>query len=103
MRATSPRPVPPDPLELVGVVVAEQGSKALGSTPEMLLVPLTVCHQKPRKSRWIFCPEVLSHIFLAEKPAIVVEVDEAIEHVHAVLGWDVTKEVAVWVGPKDPW
>ena len=40
---------------------------------------------------------------MAEKPAIVVEVDEAIEHVHAGHGWDVTKEVAVGVGPKDLW
>ena len=96
-------PVPTDPLELIGVVVAEQCSKALGSTPEVLLVPMAVCNQQLSESRWILCPEVFTHRFLAEKPAIVVEVDEAIERVHAVHGWDVTKEVAVLVGSKNPW
>ena len=72
-------PGPSDLLELIGVTVAEQGSEALGSTPEVLLVPLTVFYQQLSESRGIFCPEVLGHLLLAEKPAIVLEVDEAIE------------------------
>ena len=94
---------PTDPLELIGIAMAEQSSKALGSTPEVLLIPLTIPDQQLSESRGIFCPEAFGHLLLAEEPAIVVEVDEAIEHVHAVHGWDVTKEVAAGVGSKNLW
>ena len=77
------KPVPPDPLELIRVVVAEKSSQALGRASEVLLVPLTVRHQEISQFSWILCPELLSHRLLAEEPAIVVEVDELIEHVHA--------------------
>ena len=77
------KPIPPDPLELIGVVVAKKSSQALGRASEVLLIPLTVSHQKISQFSWIFCPKFPSHRPLAEKPAIVVEVDELIEHVHA--------------------
>ena len=76
-------PVPPDPLELIRVVVAKESSQALGRAPEILLIPLTVSHQKISQFSWILCPILPSHGLLAEEPAIVVEVDELIEHVHA--------------------
>ena len=81
--------------------MAKESSQALRSTPEVLLVPLTVGHQEISQVCWILCPIIPGHGPLAEKPAIIVEVDELVEHVHASYGWDVTEEVAVWVGSKD--
>ena len=43
------------------------------------------------------------HILLAEKPAVHVEAEHAIEHVHTVRDLNVPEEVAVWVGSKDSW
>ena len=94
-------PVPPDPLEPIGVVVAKERSQALRSTPEVLLIPLTVSHQELSQVCWILCPIIPGHRLLAEKPAIIVEVDELVEHVHAGHGRDVTEEVAVWVSSKN--
>ena len=45
-------PIPPDPLELTGVVVAQESSQALGGSPEVLLVPLTVSHQEISQWSW---------------------------------------------------
>ena len=63
--------------------MAKESSQALGRTLEVLLIPLTVRHQEISQFCWILCPIFPSHGLLAEKPAIVVEVDELIEHVHA--------------------
>ena len=93
--------VPPDPLELIGVVMAEESRQALGRSLEMLLIPLTVIHQQVSQGSWILCPILLNHGLLAEEPAIVVEVDELIEHVHACHFWDGTEEVAVGVGSEN--
>ena len=79
--------------------MAEQTGEHLGCPTEVLLIPLSVCRKQLSESCWILCPEVLVHILLAEKPAIHVEAEKAIEHVHAV-DIMVTKEVAVWVGSR---
>ena len=48
------------------------------------------------------CPELFLHILLAEKPAVHVEAEHAIEHVHAVrVSCHGPEEVAVWVGSKN--
>ena len=96
-------PVPSNALELWSVVVAEQTGKHLGCFAKVLLIPLNICHKQLSESCWILCPEVLVHTLLAEKPAIHVEAEDAIEHVHAVDIIMVTKEVAVWVGSKNGW
>ena len=77
-------PVPPDPLELIGVVVAKESSQALRSTPEVLLVPLTVGHQEISQVCWILCPIIPSHGLLAEKPAII---QAECRHAHAPWCW----------------
>ena len=71
----------------------------------MPMVPLAVRHQQLSESCWIFCPEVLlSQIPLAEEPAIVVEVDEAMLNISMRFSDGmVPEEVAVRVGPKDAW
>ena len=83
--------------------MAKQTGELLRCAPEVPLIPLAIGGQQLGESCWILCPEVLSHIFLTEKPTIVVEVDEAIEHVHAVLLRMVTKEVDGWVGWQNAW
>ena len=62
--------------------MAKQTRELLRCAPKVLIIPLAVRDQQLGESCWIVCPEVLSHISLTEKPTIVVEVDEAIEHVH---------------------
>ena len=85
------------------VVVAEQTGKHLGCPLKVLLIPLSVRRKQLSEGCWILCPEVLVHILLAEKRAIHVEAEEAIEHVHAVDIGMVTKEVAARVGSKNGW
>ena len=82
--------------------MAEESSQALGRALEVLLIPLTVIHQQVSQGSWILCPILLNHRLLAEEPAIVVEVDELVEHVHACNVSDGTEEVAVGVGSENP-
>ena len=52
---------------------------------------------------WAFHPELLAHCILLEEPAIQVEVEHGIEHVHALKVGQLLEEVAVWMGSKIGW
>ena len=81
--------------------MAEQHGEHLRHLAEVLLIPLEISNTHLCEICWILSPELFLHILLAEKPAVHVEAEQAIEHVHPAGNLNVLEEVAVWVGSKD--
>ena len=78
-------PVPPQITELLIIAVAKQRRDHLGHLTKVLLVPLGVPDKQLSEGCWLLwskTPPLLTFCF--EKPAIHVEAEHAIEHVHTL-------------------
>ena len=80
--------------------MAEQHCDHLRHLAKALLIPLDLLDKQLSEGCWILCQKIFLRLLLLEKPAIHVEAEHAIEHVHALKNRDGLEEGLFGLAPK---